>query len=107
MDDERVAAIAHALAHPARVRILRLLAAQESCRGSEVFAELPLAQSTISQHLSVLKEAGLVHAAPQGTAMLYCITAEPLVELQVVLAGLIADRPTCAPEELSCCGSDA
>jgi ArsR family transcriptional regulator len=104
VDDERVAAVAHALAHPARVRILRLLASQDACRGSEVFAELPLAQSTISQHLSVLKDAGLVHATPQGTAMLYCITAEPLAELQAVLFGLIADHPTCPPEESACCG---
>lgn len=106
MEDERVAAVAHALAHPARVRILRLLAAQESCRGAEVFAELPLAQSTISQHLSVLKETGLVHATPQGTTMFYCITAEPLVELQLVLAGLVADHPACAPEEPPCRGGD-
>lgn len=103
MDDDRVALVAHALAHPARVRILRLLAAQASCRGSEVFSELPLAQSTISQHLSVLKKAGLVHATPQGTAMLYCITAEPLEELAAVLARLAADRPTCAPRVSACC----
>jgi ArsR family transcriptional regulator len=104
MDDERVAAIAHALAHPARVRILRLLAAQDSCRGTEVFSELPLAQSTISQHLSVLKQAGLVHATPQGTAMLYCITAEPLVELETVLSGLVAARPTCTTDAPKCSG---
>lgn len=96
MDDARVAAIAHALAHPARVRILRLLAAQDSCRGAEVFAGLPLAQSTVSQHLSVLKKAGLVHATPVGTAMLYCITSEPLAELEAELGRLLADRPTCS-----------
>ena len=95
MDDDRVALVAHALAHPARVRILRLLAAQSSCRGSEVFSELPLAQSTISQHLSVLKKAGLVHATPQGTAMLYCITAGPLAELEKALGEVVASHPSC------------
>lgn len=103
MNDDRVALIAHALAHPARVRILRLLASQDACRGAEVFSELPLAQSTISQHLSVLKKAGLVHATPQGTAMLYCITAEPLAELADALSQLAKDRPTCAPDKPVCC----
>ena len=96
MNDDRMALVAHALAHPARVRILRLLAAQDSCRGAEVFSGLPLAQSTISQHLSVLKKAGLVHATPVGTAMLYCITASPLAELEAELDRLLADRPTCS-----------
>jgi len=95
MDDDRLALVARALAHPARIRILRLLASQSSCRGAEVFSELPLAQSTVSQHLSVLKKAGLVHATPQGTAMLYCITAEPLVELQQALAEVVDTHPTC------------
>ncbi len=98
MDDERAAMIARALGHPARVRILRLLAAQDTCRGADVFAELPLAQSTISQHLTVLKKAGLVHATPQGTSMLYCITAEPLEELAELIATLVSDRPTCTGE---------
>lgn len=98
MDDERAAMIAHALGHPARVRIMRLLAAQDACRGAEVFAELPLAQSTISQHLTVLKKAGLVHATPLGTSMLYCITTEPLEELAELIAILASDRPTCTGE---------
>lgn len=95
MDDERAATIARALAHPARIRILRLLASQDVCRGADVFAGLPLAQSTISQHLSVLKKAGLVHATPQGPAMLYCINAEPLGILADVLDAIVTDHPTC------------
>ncbi len=100
MDEERVAVIAHALAHPARVHILRLLATQTACSGSEVFSKLPLAQSTISQHLAVLKKAGLVHATPRGTSMLYCITAGPLAELESLLAALVAERPTCTGEDV-------
>lgn len=99
MDDDRLALVARALAHPARVRILRLLAAQSSCRGAEVFSELPLAQSTISQHLSVLKKAGLVHATPQGTAMLYCITSGPLAELGQALSEVLDAHPTCCDGE--------
>ena len=66
MTDEQMALVAQALAHPARVRILRLLADQTECRGAEVFSELPLAQSTVSEHLRVLKEAGLVTSHPVG-----------------------------------------
>lgn len=99
MDDDRVALLAHALAHPARVRILRLLAEQDSCRGAELFAELPLAQSTVSQHLAVLKHVGLVQATPHGNAMLYCITAEPLAELADLLGAIVGAHPTCDAKE--------
>ena len=99
MDDTRVAQLARALAHPARVRIVRLLAAQSQCAGAEIFAELPLAQSTVSQHLAVLKEAGLVHATPHGTSMLYCIAAEPLSELTAALTELESTRPVCSGKE--------
>jgi ArsR family transcriptional regulator len=99
MDDDRMAETARALAHPARIRILRLLAAQDACMGGEIFDEIPLAQSTISQHIAVLKAAGLVHATPQGTGMLYCITAGPLGELARALDALVAAHPTCSGED--------
>lgn len=99
MDDARVAQLARALGHPARVHILRLLASQDACMGSEVFAGLPLAQSTISQHIAVLKEAGLVHATPHGTSMVYCIAAEPLAELTAALTEFESNRPACSGKE--------
>jgi len=72
-DDSRVATVARALAHPSRVRIVKLLAAQTECRGADVFGELPLAQSTISEHLRVLKDAGIVTSRPDGPGMVYCL----------------------------------
>lgn len=99
VDDDRIALVARALSHPARVRILRLLAAQDACMGGEIFGRLPLAQSTISQHLRVLKEAGIVHATPRGTSMVYCIAEGPLSDLTRALEGLVAERPTCAAKE--------
>jgi len=72
-DDTRVASVARALAHPARVRIVELLAAETECRGADVFSELPLAQSTISEHLRILKDAGLITSRPVGTGMVYCL----------------------------------
>lgn len=77
-DDEVIAGLARALGHPARVRIVRLLAAQRECRGAEVFSELPLAQSTISEHLRILRDAGLVTARPLGTSTVYCLAPQGL-----------------------------
>ena len=99
MDEDRIAQVARALGHPARVRILRLLAAQDACMGGEIFGELPLAQSTISQHLAVLREAGLVSASPQGTRMVYCIDDAPLRDLVAELDALCAQRPVCAGKD--------
>lgn len=93
-----MARVARALAHPARVRILRILAAQDTCTGAEIFGELPLAQSTISQHLTVLKEAGLVRATPHGTSMRYCIVGESLAEFGDALSMLGAESPACGGE---------
>ncbi len=60
--DELLAAMARALSHPARVRILRLLLERNECIGGEVVAAVGLAQSTVSEHLRILREAGLVEA---------------------------------------------
>ena len=77
-DDETLARLAKALGHPARLRILRLLASRETCITGDVVAELPLAQSTVSEHLRILKEAGLVQATPVGTRSAYCVSAAGL-----------------------------
>jgi ArsR family transcriptional regulator, arsenate/arsenite/antimonite-responsive transcriptional repressor len=95
MDDRELSSVARALAHPARVRIVRLLAAQDQCRGSEVFSELPLAQSTISEHLRVLKEAGLVSSHAVGTSMLYCLQRGPIDELLAAVGTIVESVPKC------------
>jgi ArsR family transcriptional regulator len=94
LDAEQIALIGRALSHPARIRILQLLAAQSECRGAEVFSELPLAQSTISEHLRVLKDAGLVTSHPVGTAMTYCLSRGPMQGFLESITAL-ADAPTC------------
>ncbi|MCL4078126.1 metalloregulator ArsR/SmtB family transcription factor [Coriobacteriia bacterium Es71-Z0120] len=91
MDDARIAKLAKALAHPARVRIVRLLASHPECAGKEVFAELPLAQSTVSQHLAVLKDAGVVTDHAVGASRVYCLDASALSELARAI-GDVADR---------------
>lgn len=93
--EERLSRIARALAHPARMRIVRLLAAQPQCAGSELFAELPLAQSTVSEHLRVLRDAGLVRSHPVGTGMVYCLVPDLLGELRDELDAIARTAPGC------------
>lgn len=62
-----------ALAHPARVAILKTLAKQKECICGTLVLNLPLAQSTVSQHLKVLKDAGLIKGTVEGTQSRYCI----------------------------------
>ncbi len=75
--DRELAALCKAVAHPARVLILRLLAHRSTCVCGDLVDALPLAQSTVSQHLKVLKQAGLVRGTIDGPRVCYCI--EPRV----------------------------
>lgn len=81
-DDEALAALAKAIGHPARLMILRLLADRETCITGDVVAELPLAQSTVSEHLRILREAGLIHGEIEGPRTRYCINAGGLALLK-------------------------
>jgi DNA-binding transcriptional ArsR family regulator len=71
--DNKVAAYAKALAHPARVAILRLLLKKQTCICGDIVEELPLSQSTVSQHLRELKAAGLIKGDVEGVKVCYCI----------------------------------
>lgn len=77
-DDERLARLAQALGHPARVAIVRLLKARQSCICGEIVEVLPLAQSTVSQHLKVLKAAGWVRGEVDGPRVCYCLDEDAL-----------------------------
>jgi DNA-binding transcriptional ArsR family regulator len=71
--DNKIAKYAKALAHPARIAILQLLLKKESCICGDIVDELPLSQSTVSQHLKELKEAGLIKGDIEGAKVCYCI----------------------------------
>ncbi len=88
--DERLAELAKALGHPARVAILRQLGERGECMCGEIVSELPLAQATVSQHLKVLKDAGLVQGEIDGPRVCYCIHPETIREFQKLVAGLPA-----------------
>lgn len=79
-----------ALGHPARLEILRILAEHGSCICGEVVEGLPLAQSTVSQHLKVLKESGFVRGEIEGPTSCYCLDHEVIKEFQSDLEMLFA-----------------
>lgn len=71
--DEQLARLAKALAHPARVAIVKLLLRREVCVCKDIVDELPLAQSTVSQHLKLLKAAGVIRGQIDGPRVCYCV----------------------------------
>jgi ArsR family transcriptional regulator, arsenate/arsenite/antimonite-responsive transcriptional repressor len=89
--EAELALLAKALGHPARVRILQLLLAKDACCCGEIVDELPLAQATVSQHLNVLKEAGLVIGEIEGPRVSYCASRERLAVLHGQLGILLEE----------------
>jgi ArsR family transcriptional regulator len=72
-DEIALARIAKALGHPARIAIMKHLAAMADCCFTDILQELPISQSTVSQHLSELKDAGLIKGNLEPPKVLYCI----------------------------------
>jgi DNA-binding transcriptional ArsR family regulator len=86
--DEELALLCKAVGSPARVQILRLLVRRESCICGDIVDELPLAQSTVSQHLKVLKDAGLIRGEIDGPRVCYCVEPRTLRRLKALVASL-------------------
>lgn len=86
--DEELALVAKAVGHAARVQILRLLVRRTACVCGDIVDELPLAQSTVSQHLKVLKEAGLIKGEIDGPRVCYCIDPRTLRRFKALVGGL-------------------
>ena len=86
LDDDELSRIAHALAHPARIAIVRQLAGQDGCVAGDIFEQLSLAQSTVSEHLRVLKDASIVHSISQGNRMYYCLDGDLLACFSSIVA---------------------
>lgn len=86
--DFELASLARALGHPARVRILRFLASRNTCICGEIVDELDLAQSTVSQHLKVLKGVGLVQGEIDGPRVCYCIAPRAMRRLRTLVGSL-------------------
>ncbi len=81
----RLAEIAKALAHPARIAILQFLMEKNVCICGDIVDELPLSQATVSQHLAVLKEVGLIKGEIEGPKVCYCINNKTWDEAKELL----------------------
>jgi ArsR family transcriptional regulator len=86
--DEELATFAKALGHPVRVRIVRMLARKNARMCSHIVDELPLAQSTVSEHLRILRTAGLVRVNDAGPRGGYCIVPSALKRLKALLGAM-------------------
>lgn len=85
---EELALLCKALAHPTRIQILRYLESIEACVCGDIVELLPLAQSTVSQHLKVLKEAGLIQGEIDGPRTCYSLNREALTRFQALVGHL-------------------
>ncbi len=97
-DQERTAAFARALGHPARIAIVEHLAQTRACVCGDIVDVLPLAQASVSQHLKTLKSAGLVKGEVEGTSVCYCLDERGWQDAQRLLGRL-------ASTAVECCGS--
>lgn len=103
-DNARIAAIAKALGHPARVRIVKLLLAKRSCIGCDIVEDIGLAQSTVSEHLRILKSAGIITGEIERPRICYSLnpgSLEPLAELLEVLVAPADPLHDPAPRSLA------
>jgi ArsR family transcriptional regulator, arsenate/arsenite/antimonite-responsive transcriptional repressor len=91
----RLADLAKALAHPARIAILQFLASRDACMCGDIVEELPLSQSTVSQHLAELKRVGLIKGSINGPSICYCIDNEILAEAKRLLSEFLSSECKC------------
>jgi DNA-binding transcriptional ArsR family regulator len=87
-EDEELARLAKALAHPARAAIVRFLLGGGDCICGDIVDRLPLAQATVSQHLKVLKQAGWITGEVDGPRVCYCARPETLQQFVALARGL-------------------
>ena len=89
LDPEAVAAVAKALGHPARIHIIRLLLAKQSCIGCDIVDEVGLAQSTVSEHLRILKAAGIIVGEIERPRVCYSLNPDSLAPLADLLNAIL------------------
>ncbi len=99
--DVRLAQVARALANPARIAILKELARRNECVCGQIVDAIPLAQSTVSQHLKELKDIGMVKGEIDGPRSCYCIDSARMSELAALLGDFLHSL-TCACQEKQC-----
>jgi ArsR family transcriptional regulator len=83
-DQKKIARYAKAMGHPIRMYVLELLSTQSCCYSGDLTNELPIAKSTLSQHLKELKEAGLIQGEIEAPKIKYCVNQENWDEAQLL-----------------------
>jgi ArsR family transcriptional regulator len=95
-DQKRLARMLKALGNPIRFQIVEYLASNQTCITNDIVRILPLAQSTVSQHLKVLREAGLIRGEIEGPATCYCLDGDGIQWLKEQVGRWL---PGCCPPE--------
>ncbi len=101
LQEQQLAGLAKALSHPARIAILKVLAKQNECICGKIVDVLPLAQSTVSQHLKELKNAGLIDGTIDGPKSCYCINWKAFEKFKTEFNSLFSTLKV--QNEKSCC----
>ncbi len=105
-EQQQLARVAKALAHPARVAIIQLLASKTTCISGDIAAELPLSRTTVSQHLQELKAVDLIRGQIDGLTVCYCLNTDLLRRVQQQFAaflGAAAAGSACGPADACAC----
>lgn len=89
-----------ALSHPARLAILKYLAASKVCISGDISNELPLSRTTVNQHLKELKELGLIKGTIDGVKMNYCLNSKKIADMKTILGSFLNEVQQ--PEDFSC-----
>jgi DNA-binding HxlR family transcriptional regulator len=104
-DEIALARFAKAMGHPARIAILKHLASMSDCCFTDIHNELPIAQSTVSQHLSELKDSGLIQGNINPPKVMYCIDVENWNKAQQLFHSFL-DKLKSAGKNMQCCEQD-
>jgi len=94
-EEKKIANLAKALSHPVRVKILTILNEKDICMCGELVELLPLAQSTVSQHLKELKKAGLIRGDIDGPKICYCLDKKVIANAKDMFANLFKSMNCC------------
>lgn len=106
-EQQLLARVAKALAHPARVAIIQFLASKQTCISGDIAAELPLSRTTVSQHLQELKALDLIRGEIDGLTVCYCLNTELLQQVQQQFTTFFDEATrggaVCGPDDACAC----
>ena len=105
-EQQQLARVAKALAHPARVAIIQFLASKQTCISGDIAAEMPLARTTVFQHLQELKAVGLIRGDIDGLTVCYCLNTELLQRVQQQFTAFFTEAtagPACGSADACAC----